>query len=115
MFTSGRSFTLDDRRAIVSAVSTMIPSAAALLGWRYVNPSMVDGLLQAASEARGLDPASQVLRELEKELLDWAFPHQVELTQGPWLHALPRFVHCETEGLCCLYLFPFDEGDASLS
>ncbi len=51
-----RSGTPDDRRAIISAATALIPFIAALAGCRFVNPSLVDGLLQAISEARGLNP-----------------------------------------------------------
>jgi hypothetical protein len=104
----------DDRQAIISAAMSMIPAVVTLTGWRYINPSLIDGLLQSLAETRGIDPTRQMLGELEKELLDLAYPHQVEILKGPWLDALPNFVRRDVLGLCALHLLPFDAMDADV-
>jgi hypothetical protein len=105
--------TPDDRHGIVATVAAMLPSAAKLTGWRFINPSLMDGLLQAQSEALGFDPSPQTLRQMECDLLDLVFPHQIEIAKGPWLDHLPGFIRQNAlAGLCALYLLPFSDVDA---
>lgn len=108
-----RSGTPDDRHSIVATVAAMLSSVAALTGWRFINPSMIDGLLQAQSEILGFDPSPQALREMEQDLLSLVFPHQIETAKGPWLDRLPGFIRRNAlAGLCALYLLPFSDVDA---
>lgn len=108
-----RTCTAADQRAIVAATAAMILPIAAAAGCRFINPSLVDGLLQAAAEGRGFDAADQALGRMERELLDAAFPHQVELTRGPWLDALPGFASRDLDGLCALHLLRLADEDAN--
>jgi hypothetical protein len=110
-----RSGTPDDCHAVVAMAAAMIPSVAVLTGWRFINSSLVDGLLPAQSEALGFDPSPQALRQMEGDLLSLVFPHQIELTKGPWLDDLPDFIRRNTiEGLCALYLLPFSNVNADV-
>jgi hypothetical protein len=113
MESEDRSGTPNGRRGIVATVATMLPSVAALTGWRFINPSIIDGLLQARSEVLGLDPTPQTLRQMERHLLDLVFPHQIEITKGLWLDDLPDFIRQNPmAGFCALYLLPFSDVDA---
>jgi hypothetical protein len=108
-----RSGTPDDRHGVVAKVAAMLPSVAALTGWRFINPSLVDGLLQAQSEVLGFDPGPQALRQMECDLLDLVFPYKIEIKRGPWLDDLPDFIRRSAmEGCCALHLLPFSDVDA---